>query len=456
MPGRAPRARTRCAGAILRTGPAGDRADVSAVCATARGFVYKGRGGPRVAATTTEARMTTRPWAIAAALALLAPAAARAATLQVGPGQPYAKPCAAIAAAANGDTILIDAAGDYAGDVCAVTRSGLTLRGINGRPHIDAAGQHAEGKAIWVIKGANTTVDNIEFSGCRVPDQNGAGLRVEADNLVVRHSWFHHNEMGILTGNDRSHTITIEYSEFSDNGYGDGYSHNVYVGHHALLVFRYNWSRASLSGHLLKSRAERNEVLYNRLTGEAGGTESYELTFPNGGLSFVIGNLIEQPATSENSAMLDYLSEGFGGNTDDRLFVVNNTFVNNRGSGTFLAIRAATQTPAIVRNNVFWGGGTVSSQASAVLDHNVTGNADDWFVDPANYDYRLRATASALIDAGTAPGTGAGESLAPTQVYLHPVAGAARPVVGAIDVGAYEWAGDGIFDDGFEQGVRRR
>lgn len=55
-----------CAGAIPRTGPGGGRVDVSAVRATARRFVYKGRGGPRVAATTKEARMTTRPWAIAA------------------------------------------------------------------------------------------------------------------------------------------------------------------------------------------------------------------------------------------------------------------------------------------------------------------------------------------------------------------------------------------------------
>ena len=46
---------------------------------------------------------------IAAGIAL--PAAG--ATLQVGPGQPFATPCAAIAAAHDGDTILIDAAGNY-------------------------------------------------------------------------------------------------------------------------------------------------------------------------------------------------------------------------------------------------------------------------------------------------------------------------------------------------------
>src|SRR4051812_46286536 len=71
---------------------------------------------------------------------------AQAATLQVGPGQTFAKPCAAIAAAAADDTILIDAAGTYDGDVCSWTKPNLILRGVNGRPHIDAAGLNASGK----------------------------------------------------------------------------------------------------------------------------------------------------------------------------------------------------------------------------------------------------------------------------------------------------------------------
>ena len=41
-----------------------------------------------------------------------------AGTLNVGPGQTFSKPCQAFAVAAPGDTILIDAAGIYTGDVC--------------------------------------------------------------------------------------------------------------------------------------------------------------------------------------------------------------------------------------------------------------------------------------------------------------------------------------------------
>jgi hypothetical protein len=372
---------------------------------------------------------------------------AAANTLRVGPGQIYAKPCTAIAAASAGDTILIDAAGAYDGDVCAWSTNGLTLQGINGRPHVDAAGSNAQGKAIWVISGNDTTIDNIELSGCHVPDLNGAGIRQQGTNLTVRHAYFHDNEDGILSGEDIGSTITIEYSEFAHNGAGDGYSHNLYIGHVALLLFRYNWSHDAVVGHLLKSRAAENRIYYNRLTGEAG-SESYEINLPNGGLSYVVGNLIQQSATTQNGAMLDYLSEGLGANTDDRLFVVNNTFVNDRGSGTFLQIGAATASPVVVRNNIFHGGGTPSSQPNTVLDHDYIGS-DALFVDAAHYDYRVLPTA-AVIDAGVAPGSGAGQSLLATSVYVHPVAAANRPVVGAIDIGAYEWQSDVVLRDGFD------
>ena len=68
-----------------------------------------------------------------------------AAVLSVGPGKTYPRPCAAIAAASAGDMIEIQAAGDYAGDVCAWAKNGLTLRGVGGRGRIDAAGKSSQG-----------------------------------------------------------------------------------------------------------------------------------------------------------------------------------------------------------------------------------------------------------------------------------------------------------------------
>ncbi len=112
---------------------------------------------------------------------------APAATLHAGPNEPYKAPCAAIAAATPGDVIEIDA-GLYLGDVCAWSTDGLTLRGINGRAHLDADHKNAQGKGIWVPYGRDTVVENIEFSGARVPSHNGAGIRASGVNLTVRHA----------------------------------------------------------------------------------------------------------------------------------------------------------------------------------------------------------------------------------------------------------------------------
>src|SRR5215469_13642384 len=95
-----------------------------------------------------------------------------AATITVGPMGQYPTPCAAFSAAQAGDTVEIDAAGNYTGDVCLISPSNLTILGVNGRPHIDAGGNNAGGKAIWVVVGDNTVIENIEMSGASVRAHN--------------------------------------------------------------------------------------------------------------------------------------------------------------------------------------------------------------------------------------------------------------------------------------------
>lgn len=365
---------------------------------------------------------------------------ARADVLSVGPQGKYAAPCAAFAAAADGDTIEIDGAGSYVGDVCGITKNQLTIRGTGGRAKIDAGGKNAQGKAIWVVQGADTTIENVELTGAAVPDLNGAGIRQEGKNLTVRGCFFHDNENGILAGDVADSEILIENSEFDHNGAGDGFSHNLYINHVAKLTFRYNWSHRSVIGHLLKSRAAENYVLYNRITGESDGTSSYELDFPNGGKTYVIGNLIEQGTMTDNPSMLAYIEEGaVATSPSHQLYVVNNTFVNDKKSGTFLNI-AANAAPAVVTNNVFFGGGTLSNQAGAVLSHNYTETAP-CLVDAAAFDYHLTANAP-CVNTGSDPGDGDGFALAPTAHYVHPASSTGRSGAGVIDVGAYELGGE--------------
>ncbi|MET0964455.1 MAG: hypothetical protein ABWY05_16810 [Noviherbaspirillum sp.] len=364
---------------------------------------------------------------------------AAAATLPVGPGKTYATPCRAFAAAADGDRIEIDASGTYKGDVCGIYRNNLTIRGVNGRPKIDANGANAMGKGTWVVIGAGTVIENVEMYGARVADQNGAAIRLDGRDLTLRGSYLHDNENGILTNNDGVSNIVIENSEFGSNGYGTGYTHNLYIGHVNSLVFRNSYSHDAKVGHNLKSRANINTIVYSRFSSSVQ-QPSYEIDLPNAGTAYVIGNVIQQRAGSNNPALLAYGAEG-ASNPGKDLYVVNNTFINDDSSrGTFIMVGSGVTTPVLMQNNMFVGTGTVSSQASAI-DRSNYRTLTPLFVDRANYDLRP-ASGSPVINAGTAAGASAsGLSLLATAQYKHVAGSEARALAGAIDIGAYEASG---------------
>jgi len=374
----------------------------------------------------------------AALLALTFSAVASAATLSVGPGKTFSTPCRAFAAAANGDVIEIDASGTYSGDVCGIYPSNLTIRGVNGRPKIDANGANSMGKGTWVVSGTGTVIENVEMYGAKVADRNGAAIRLDGRDLTLRGSYLHDNENGILTNNDGVSNIVIENSEFGSNGYGDGYSHNLYIGHVNSLIFRNSYSHDARVGHNLKSRANVNTITYSRFS---SSTEqpSYEIDLPNAGSAYLIGNVIHQPANNQNPALLAYGEEG-ASNTASDLYVVNNTFLNDDSSrGTFILVGSGVATPVLMQNNLFVGTGTVSTQASTI-DRTNYRTLSASFVDRAGFDLHP-AAGSPVINAGSAAGTTAsGLSLLATSQYKHVAGSEARPVDGAIDIGAYEAA----------------
>lgn len=336
--------------------------------------------------------------------------------LRVGPGQAYSTIRAASLAAKDGDVVEIQA-GQYVGDVAVWPQTRLTIRGVGGRAQIVANGASVEGKGIWVIRNGNFIVENIEFTGARVPDRNGAGIRFENGTLTVRNSVFKYNENGILTHNNATQVLTLEGCEFGYNGYGDGYSHNLYAGKIGRLTVTGSYFHHARHGQLLKSRAKENFIINNRLSDETGGLASYELSFPNGGLAYVIGNIIQQSATSPNYTMITIGEEGIGW-PQNQIYLVNNTIVNDRtAGGTTLRAAAGTQIKAV--NNLLLGNSsTLESAGSGQYASNARATLSD-FVNAPGYDYQLRAT-SAHAGKAVAPGIANNFSLRPTREYVFP------------------------------------
>jgi hypothetical protein len=362
---------------------------------------------------------------------------AQPAVLRVGPNRDLKRPSAAARIARDGDLIEIDA-GVYDGDAAIWRQHRLTIRGVGGRAHLRAAGAQVEDKGIWVVKGNDTVIESIEFSGAKVRHLNGAGIRLEGTGMTVRDCFFHDNENGILTGANTASDIVIEHSEFARNGYGDGYSHNLYVGGVRSLTLRFNYVHHALVGHNVKSRALANYITYNRIMDENDGTSSYSLEFPNGGLAFVVGNLIQQGPATQNPAIVSFGAEGFK-NPANELYFVNNTVVNDLPEGgTFVVVWPGADVVRIV-NNVFSGPGDLLTGPGELHNNVVTARAD--FVDASDFDYRLK-TGAAAIGRGVDPGRVRGFELSPAAEYVHKVQRRPRSDSGKLDAGALEYRGE--------------
>lgn len=356
-----------------------------------------------------------------------------AATYYVGPDMQYTKPSQVAAVAQDGDLIEIER-GVYQSDVAIWRQNNITIRGIGGRAHIKANGAAAQGKGIWVIKGDNILVENIEFSGARVSDRNGAGIRMEGSGLNIRNCYFHDNENGILAGKNPKSEILIEQSIFENNGYGDGQSHNMYIGYIKRFTIRNSYIHHAKVGHNVKSRAAENFILYNRIMDEHDGSSSYGIDLPNGGKGYIIGNIIQQGPYTENSTMFSY-GTGAKKHLNGQLYIVNNTFVNDRKSGNYIRV-ASEDTKTIIINNIFAGKGRILVKRGEQKSNLISKHPG--FKDPKNFDYTLKSN-SAAIDSGTMPGVANGFKLVPVFEYVHVAKTMRRSKRGLLDIGAYEF-----------------
>jgi len=348
--------------------------------------------------------------ALSLSAALLTAGSARAlAVLRVGPEGNVATLAEAAKLAEDGDTVEVRA-GDYVGDVAVWAQRRLTIRAVGGRARLIADGEAAEGKGIWVIRDGEFVVEGFDFIGARVEAGNGAGIRFERGKLTVRDSKFIDNQMGLLTNNDAASELVVERCEFAGPKDGTHWYHNLYIGLIAKATVTGSWSHSARGGHLVKSRARENHILYNRLTDE-GGTASYELDLPNGGKARVVGNLIEQTAATQNRAIVSFGAEGYRWPVNE-LAMAHNTVVNRaRGSATM--VRAAPGAASTVILNNLWVGGALLDLPVATKEGGNLPVTIHAFRDAPGYDYRPAPSGPVRAGARVAAG------LTPALQYVH-------------------------------------
>ncbi|OIP54930.1 hypothetical protein AUK10_00275, partial [Candidatus Gracilibacteria bacterium CG2_30_37_12] len=248
-------------------------------------------------------------------------------TLQVGPDKPFKKIMDALRVAGDGDTIEVDS-GVYEDDVAIITRS-VTIRGVGGRAHFYAKSPSFTGKANFITMNANITFDNIEFSGNKTADRNGAGIRMEGSIpggiITVKNCYFHNNEVGILAGNQTNGVLNIENTEFGYNGVSYGVASTVNVGVIKALNITNSYFHDTMNGHNVVSYADTLNIT-NSYFYDGTANTSFNISMNRGLNSTITGNTFVQTDSGENTHMIL--------NTATQSSIISeNTFINNASLG---------------------------------------------------------------------------------------------------------------------------
>ena len=317
--------------------------------------------------------------------ALLAVCATRtfAAELQVGPGQVYAEPEAALKAAVAGDVIVIHARPQGYGKVALnVTKPKITIRAAegSGRVRLDGEGFDYSGRGavpraiVQFSPGADSSViEGFELSSAHNESGNGAGVRInQANDVIVRNCDIHDCDMGMMSnGNGTDATAKnqrIEDCVIHSNGtkVNAGYNHNLYLGGTSVTLLRCE-IYGSLTGHNLKSRAHQIEVracyIHDSANRELDLVDAKGDTDRPGSDGLIVDcRIVKSPTCPGNHGVIHFGRDGKA--TRDGTLTIRDCEIVTP-FGTPVITLDTPQTNAVLEHNTIWDGG--HSQANQVL-----------------------------------------------------------------------------------------
>ncbi len=375
-------------------------------------------------------------------------AAAAAGVLMVGPKGAPLSMADALRQAQDGDTIEL-LPGEYTGAPLIIENRRLTIRGVGKRPLIKGNGKMASAKALWLVRGGEVLIENLEFRGARSNDGEGAGIRMEGGRLHLRKVALYDNEYGLLAPNAEQAELRIEDCEFglAPRVVG-GLHHLLNVARIAKLTVTGSRFQQGFEGQMIKSRARENLISHNFIHDGQRGGASYEIEIANGGLATIVGNVIGQGADTQNPVLVAYGTEKVGWDRN-ALVVAHNTFINYAWTPAWFVrvinknLPPNTEVVAVnnlmVGSGLLWpalGGGNVTAAGNRYVSRRVLRGAD-------TYAFELLPNSmwrGSAID----PRSVAGRDLSPKGEFEWPVGvlplapPPAAPGVGRWAPGAYQ------------------
>jgi len=168
---------------------------------------------------------------------------------------------------------------------------------------------------------------------------------------------------------------------------------------------------------------------------EWDGNSSYAIDLPDGGLAYVIGNVIQQGPSTENPVVISYGAEALHYPVNE-FYISGNTLINDfLEGGRFVFVRDGTTTARLL-NNFFVGEGEVLMGPGEARKNLRAAKSD--FIDPVRFDYRLRK-GSAGTGRGIDPGVANIVALRPLFEYCSFPGVRAKRESQVLDLGAYEF-----------------
>jgi hypothetical protein len=164
-------------------------------------------------------------------------------------------------------------------------------------------GVACEGKAALVLRGRSAEVSGLIFQNIRVPDFNGAGIRLERGDLTVAQSWFRDSQQGILTNSDPNGTLVVDRSTFTRLGTCEGAggcAHSSSTGNYGQVRVTRSRFDEGRGGHYLKSRAARVDIAGSSFDDAGGKGTNYMIDLPDGATGQISNNWFVQGRDKDN------------------------------------------------------------------------------------------------------------------------------------------------------------